>query len=136
MPIERQAHFSAVRLEDFSLYFQSMLINFLVHFARGVCHKGPECEYLHRLPGIHDLFQPNVDCFGRLVHSSQIRLVQIIGLALIISTEKSTRIIAMIWVVLVVSNVSTSEALISLIRSLTIARPKPRSLRWKNTCYR
>ncbi|OQE14865.1 hypothetical protein PENSTE_c032G09139 [Penicillium steckii] len=42
---------------------------FCVHFARGVCHKGPECEYLHRLPGIHDLFQPNVDCFGREKHS-------------------------------------------------------------------
>lgn len=39
----------------------------LVHFARGVCHKGSDCEYLHRLPGIHDLFQPNTDCFGRFV---------------------------------------------------------------------
>jgi hypothetical protein len=37
----------------------------LVHFARGVCHKGADCEYLHRLPGIHDLYQPNTDCFGR-----------------------------------------------------------------------
>lgn len=27
--------------------------------------KGHECEYLHRLPTIHDLFNPNVDCFGR-----------------------------------------------------------------------
>lgn len=40
---------------------------FLVHFARGVCHKGADCEYLHRLPGIHDLYQPNTDCFGRCV---------------------------------------------------------------------
>jgi RNA recognition motif-containing protein len=27
--------------------------------------KGQDCEYLHRLPGIHDIFNPNVDCFGR-----------------------------------------------------------------------
>lgn len=27
--------------------------------------KGQDCEYLHRLPTIHDLFNPNVDCFGR-----------------------------------------------------------------------
>ena len=27
--------------------------------------KGHECQYLHRLPGIHDHFNPNVDCFGR-----------------------------------------------------------------------
>lgn len=27
--------------------------------------KGQECEYLHRLPTIHDIFNPNVDCFGR-----------------------------------------------------------------------
>lgn len=38
---------------------------FCLYFARGVCPKGHECEYLHRLPGIHDLFNPNVDCFGR-----------------------------------------------------------------------
>ncbi|KAL2865630.1 active spliceosome conformation promoter CWC2 [Aspergillus lucknowensis] len=30
-----------------------------------VCPKGYECEYLHRLPTLHDLFNPNVDCFGR-----------------------------------------------------------------------
>ena len=34
-------------------------------FARGVCPKGQDCEYLHRLPNIHDIFNPNVDCFGR-----------------------------------------------------------------------
>lgn len=38
---------------------------FCLFFARGVCPKGQECEFLHRLPGIHDLFNPNVDCFGR-----------------------------------------------------------------------
>jgi len=38
---------------------------FCLFFARGVCPKGPDCEYLHRLPTIHDMFQPNVDCFGR-----------------------------------------------------------------------
>lgn len=31
--------------------------------------KGQDCEYLHRLPTIHDLFNPNVDCFGRDKHS-------------------------------------------------------------------
>jgi len=41
----------------------------LVFFAYGTCFKGPECEYLHRLPTIHDLFNPNVDCFGRDKHS-------------------------------------------------------------------
>ncbi|KAI9843253.1 MAG: Pre-mRNA-splicing factor, partial [Thelocarpon superellum] len=34
-------------------------------FARGLCPKGQECENLHRLPTIHDHFNPNVDCFGR-----------------------------------------------------------------------
>ncbi|KAL8306359.1 hypothetical protein RB597_003104 [Gaeumannomyces tritici] len=38
---------------------------FCLFFARGVCHKGQDCEYLHRLPTLHDLFSPNVDCFGR-----------------------------------------------------------------------
>ncbi|KAI1928291.1 Pre-mRNA-splicing factor [Ophidiomyces ophidiicola] len=38
---------------------------FCLYFARGVCPRGHECEYLHRLPGIHDLFNPNIDCFGR-----------------------------------------------------------------------
>ncbi|KAI4151482.1 MAG: hypothetical protein L6R39_002024 [Caloplaca ligustica] len=42
---------------------------FCLFFARGLCPKGQECEYLHRLPGIHDLFNPNVDCFGRDKHS-------------------------------------------------------------------
>ncbi|KAL8990469.1 MAG: hypothetical protein Q9177_000882 [Variospora cf. flavescens] len=42
---------------------------FCLFFARGLCPKGHECEYLHRLPGIHNLFNPNVDCFGRDKHS-------------------------------------------------------------------
>jgi Torus domain len=42
---------------------------FCLFFARGICPKGQECEYLHRLPGIHDMFNPNVDCFGRDKHS-------------------------------------------------------------------
>jgi hypothetical protein len=42
---------------------------FCLFFARGICPKGPECEYLHRLPGIHDMFNPNVDVFGRDKHS-------------------------------------------------------------------
>ena len=42
---------------------------FCLFFARGLCPKGHECEHLHRLPGIHDLFNPNVDAFGRDKHS-------------------------------------------------------------------
>lgn len=42
---------------------------FCLFFARGICPKGHECQYLHRLPTIHDLFNPNVDCFGRDKHS-------------------------------------------------------------------
>jgi hypothetical protein len=42
---------------------------FCLMFARGLCSKGHECQYLHRLPGIHDHFNPNVDCFGRDKHS-------------------------------------------------------------------
>lgn len=38
---------------------------FCLFFARGVCPNGHQCQYLHRLPGLHDLFNPNVDCFGR-----------------------------------------------------------------------
>lgn len=42
---------------------------FCLFFARGICPKGMECEYLHRLPGIHDMFNPNIDVFGRDKHS-------------------------------------------------------------------
>ena len=38
---------------------------FCLYFASGVCPKGHECDYLHRLPTLHDLYNPNVDCFGR-----------------------------------------------------------------------
>lgn len=38
---------------------------FCLRFARGSCSRGQDCDYLHRLPGIHDMFNPNVDCFGR-----------------------------------------------------------------------
>ncbi|KAK5166315.1 Pre-mRNA-splicing factor [Saxophila tyrrhenica] len=48
---------------------------FCLFFARGLCPKGSECEYLHRLPnsrmgkdgegGLGDMFPSNVDCFGR-----------------------------------------------------------------------
>jgi len=46
---------------------------FCVYFARGLCPKGQDCEYLHRLPnsrvekegGLGDIFPSNVDCFGR-----------------------------------------------------------------------
>ncbi|KAF2095309.1 RNA binding protein [Rhizodiscina lignyota] len=38
---------------------------FCLFFARGLCPKGRECEYLHRLPTVTDIFNPNVDCFGR-----------------------------------------------------------------------
>lgn len=38
---------------------------FCLRFARGTCPRGQDCEYLHRLPGLHDHFSPNVDCFGR-----------------------------------------------------------------------
>ena len=41
---------------------------FCLFFARGLCPKGHECEYLHRLPGIHDHFT-NIDVFGRDKHS-------------------------------------------------------------------
>lgn len=42
---------------------------FCLFFARGICPKGKECQYLHRLPGLHDIFNPNVDCFGRDKHA-------------------------------------------------------------------
>ncbi|KAI9890896.1 MAG: Pre-mRNA-splicing factor [Vezdaea aestivalis] len=42
---------------------------FCLFFARGVCPNGSSCEYLHRLPGLHDLYNPNIDAFGRDKHS-------------------------------------------------------------------
>lgn len=48
---------------------------FCLFFARGLCPRGQDCEYLHRLPnsrlgkdgdgGLGDIFPSNVDCFGR-----------------------------------------------------------------------
>jgi len=38
---------------------------FCLFFARGICFKGQDCEYLHRIPTVYDQFQPHVDCFGR-----------------------------------------------------------------------
>ncbi|RMZ83584.1 hypothetical protein DV738_g1105, partial [Chaetothyriales sp. CBS 135597] len=42
---------------------------FCLFFARGICPKGHECTYLHRLPGVHDVMgqagNSTVDCFGR-----------------------------------------------------------------------
>ena len=38
---------------------------FCLFFARGLCPRGQDCEYLHRLPTIFDTFNPNIDCFGR-----------------------------------------------------------------------
>ena len=42
---------------------------FCLFFARGLCPKGHRCEYLHKLQTSHDLFNPNIDCFGRDKHS-------------------------------------------------------------------
>ena len=42
---------------------------FCLFFARGICPKGHECQYLHRLPGTFDIYNPNIDCFGRDKHS-------------------------------------------------------------------
>ncbi|KAJ5833710.1 hypothetical protein N7474_002021 [Penicillium riverlandense] len=42
---------------------------FCLHFARGTCPNGAECQYLHRAPTVMDIFNPNIDCFGRDKHS-------------------------------------------------------------------
>ncbi|KTW28960.1 hypothetical protein T552_01590 [Pneumocystis carinii B80] len=42
---------------------------FCLFFARGSCSDGPDCTFLHRLPNVHDIYSPNVDCFGRDKHS-------------------------------------------------------------------
>lgn len=42
---------------------------FCLWFARGQCSRGQDCQNLHRLPGTFDIFNPNVDCFGREKHS-------------------------------------------------------------------
>lgn len=38
---------------------------FCLFFARGLCPRGVDCEYLHRLPTVTDIFPSNIDCFGR-----------------------------------------------------------------------
>ena len=42
---------------------------FCLFFAKGLCPRGQDCEYLHRLPGLFDTFNPNVDSFGRDKHA-------------------------------------------------------------------
>ncbi|KAK7207889.1 hypothetical protein BZA70DRAFT_272440 [Myxozyma melibiosi] len=42
---------------------------FCIFFARGVCPLGKNCNYLHRLPTVTDMFDPSVDCFGRDKHA-------------------------------------------------------------------
>lgn len=42
---------------------------FCLFFARGICPRGRDCEYLHRLPSTFDIYSGNVDCFGREKHS-------------------------------------------------------------------
>ncbi|KAJ5177003.1 Pre-mRNA-splicing factor cwc2 [Penicillium canariense] len=41
---------------------------FCLYFSKGQCWKGSSCEYLHRIPTIHDIFNPNIDAFGRDKH--------------------------------------------------------------------
>ncbi|VVT57280.1 uncharacterized protein SAPINGB_P005636 [Magnusiomyces paraingens] len=36
-----------------------------LYFARGMCSRGKNCDYLHRLPTEYDIYSQNVDCFGR-----------------------------------------------------------------------
>lgn len=40
---------------------------FCIHFARGCCAKGSDCEYYHRIPTPADMAKiaPSHDCFGR-----------------------------------------------------------------------
>ncbi|EEB09676.1 RNA-binding protein Cwf2 [Schizosaccharomyces japonicus yFS275] len=42
---------------------------FCLFFARGMCSEGSHCIYLHRLPTENDIFNANVDCFGREKHA-------------------------------------------------------------------
>ncbi|TMW63767.1 hypothetical protein Poli38472_002708 [Pythium oligandrum] len=45
---------------------------FCVHFARGMCARGPECNYYHRLPTMADETRIGMmhDCFGRERHAT------------------------------------------------------------------
>lgn len=38
---------------------------FCLYFARGMCSRGKNCDYLHRLPDLTDIFPQHIDCFGR-----------------------------------------------------------------------
>ena len=70
--LSQTAAISRCNIANDSGYTKADKINgsyFCLFFARGICPKGQECEYLHRLPGIHDMFNPNVDVFGRDKHS-------------------------------------------------------------------
>ena len=42
---------------------------FCLFFSKGLCPRGQDCEYLHRLPTLFDTFNPNVDSFGRDKHA-------------------------------------------------------------------
>ncbi|ORZ26842.1 hypothetical protein BCR44DRAFT_118477 [Catenaria anguillulae PL171] len=42
-----------------------------LQFARGMCHKGHKCEYLHRIPLPDDLEETMKDCFGRERHRDE-----------------------------------------------------------------
>lgn len=45
---------------------------FCVHFARGMCARGPECNYYHRVPTMADEARIGMmhDCFGRERHAT------------------------------------------------------------------
>lgn len=45
---------------------------FCLHFARGMCARGAECNYYHRLPGLPDEGRIGLtrDCFGRERHAT------------------------------------------------------------------
>lgn len=38
---------------------------FCLYFAKGMCVKGKNCQYLHRIPNDFDIFPITKDCFGR-----------------------------------------------------------------------
>ncbi|KAJ3363527.1 Pre-mRNA-splicing factor [Allomyces arbusculus] len=44
---------------------------FCLMFARGACHKGHKCEYLHRVPDEDDHEETMKDCFGRDRHRDE-----------------------------------------------------------------
>lgn len=65
---------------------------FCLFFARGICPKGRDCEYLHRLPGLHNIYNPNVGMFSSTpVCQGSTNSWQIV------SVEINTPITEMIW---------------------------------------